>query len=549
MAKDTEIYDRAMTLSKRSYVPPEQATALSTRAMDRARWLAREGRRSAVALSSVVRALGAPCFAAFDEHVAVLLEVATSKHAAWPGRDAAVDVLIENHTSWSASSGLILDAIDDEETPWGYRLVLTACCGPEGAHRLAEMLPRTRFDETRLRAKVQQTILVLADELDVTELLDILYEGLRWDARASMIRDLPERLDLISWVQAHSDEDVELDVRRAALGWLAKTWQGEPPELEPELANALLDPAFPDDLSERVAQSLAERGTRASLEGLVAAATERQGSVRYAARLAIQKIEARLPVDQRVSGGLSVSLEPELGGALSQSHGARQGDLSIDADPSAVSALVPASQGALVAPTSRNDLMLSRWTQIAPAPRKTPLALRAAVGIWGGSWAFPAVWAVLAAINLFTILGILTGAGGAFAQFFVSFWTYYVGALAVCTFTVFFSKRGKALTQGHAHIASIVQREAKGSRWRIESTHGNSEFFVKGRKTLDDTLPVLYDSTRGKITSNELAYFADVDERGNLSLARTPYAFVLALPLLTYGSLIAMISLAIASAS
>jgi hypothetical protein len=60
---------------------------------------------------------------------------------------------------------------------------------------------------------------------------------------------------------------------------------------------------------------------------------------------------------------------------------------------------------------------------------------------------------------------------------------------------------------------------------------------------------VLYDSSRGKITSNELAYFADVDERGNLSLARTPYAFILALPFITYGSFFAMIALAIMSVS
>ena len=548
MANNDEIHDRAVLLSKRSSVSAQEVVALSEHAMERARCLVLEGTRASVALTSIVRALGAPCFASFDEHAVVLLEVATSESAPWSARDAAVDVLIENHVSWSASARDVLEAIDDEKTPWGYRLVLTACCGAEGAQRLAEMLPRTRFDETRLRAKVQHSILVLADELDVTDLLDILYDGLRWDARASMIRELPARADLIPWVQAHIDADIELDVRRAALGWLAMVWAGEPAELEPSLADALLDPAFPDDLGERVAQSLAVHGTRASLEGLVAAATERQGAVRYAARLAIQKIEARLPVDQRVSGGLSISLEPELGGALSPSSGAQQGDLSVDADPDAVGALVPSSPnaGALTA-GSRNDVMLARWTQIAPAPRKTPLSLRTAVGVWGGSWSFPAVWSVLALLNIATVLGILTGAGGVFAQFFASFWIYYALALIVSTFNLFGSKRRKALTHGRAHIASIVQREPKGSRWRIESTQGNAEFFVKGRKALGDTLPVLFDSGRGKITSRELAYFAEVDERGNLSLAQTPYAFVIALPFITYGSFIIMIALAIIS--
>ena len=192
--------------------------------------------------------------------------------------------------------------------------------------------------------------------------------------------------------------------------------------------------------------------------------------------------------------------------------------------------------------------MLARWTQIAPAPRKTPLALRTAIGVWGGSWSFPIVWLGLLVFNVFGILIVLGGGGSSLGQFLLSTWSYYLVALCACTFTMLFSKRRKALREGDATIASLVNRSSKGSRWRVETTTGNSEFIVKGRKTLSDTLPVLLDSNRGKITSSELAQFADIDAGGNLVLARSLSSLVLTLPVLTYGSLIALIVAAIASA-
>ncbi len=486
---------------------------------------------------AVLHELANPAYIEFPQHIHAMLSIMRQEEVAWSVRDYCSDLLIAVGGQWESAQDALLEALDDERMPWGYRLVLTGCCGAEGVARLGDMLARTRFEETRLRARVQQTILRFDSTLDVTELLDTLYEGLRWDARASMIMEMPsQRLDIAPWI-AHQMEDAPGGLRAVAASWLIGVWSGGDPDIEAALAACVASPDVEDDERARVARALANHASRASLEALATALSETSSrDLRYACGLAIRAIDERHPVMPGAQGALSVALEEQVQGALTQSGSAGHGDLT-DAERAGELVWRDDPEDAL-APRDALARVASLWDRIGAGPRKLPLAVRVRTYV-NQSALHWVLWASMALLNLPLLL---IGVTDAEAMFFVTMiLTFYVqGPLFLLLLAMgFLSSDAATLRNGRPVIATLTSRVGRTSHWRLELPEGNRDFSLKNAPE-GDTLPVLSHNAK-MLPITRFTRFASLDQYGGFT---TPtgldrYAWVIPLfTLLSYATIV-----------
>jgi hypothetical protein len=493
---------------------------------------------------AVLHELANPAYADFPAHVHALLSVMRQSEVAWPVRDYCSDLMIAVGAQWRGVQAELLEAIDDEEMPWGYRLVLTGCCGAEGADRLRGMLARTRFDETRLRARVQQTILRFDSTLDVTSLLDALYDGLRWDARASMIMEMPsQRRDVAPWVARQMD-GAPGGLRAVAASWLIEVWWRGDPEIEAALAACVASPDVEDDERARIARALANHATRASLEALATALSETSSrDLRYACGLAIRAIDDRHPVMPGAQGALSVALEEQVQGALTQTSAAGQGDLT---DAARASELAVREADGALANLDPLAQVASRWDRIGAGPRKLPLAVRVRTYVNQGAFHW-VLWAGLALLNL---LMLLVGVGDAEAMFVLTLMaSFYIhGPLFLVLLVLgFLSSDAATLRNGRPVIATLTARVGRTSHWRLELPDGNREFTLKNAPE-GDTLPVLSHGNK-TLPITRFTRFASLDHHGAFTTPTGLDRYAWAIPLFTILSYATIIAWGLAAIS
>ena len=494
---------------------------------------------------AILHELANPAYAGFPAHVHAMLSIMAQDEVSWPVRDYCSDLLIAVGAQWHDVQGALLAAIDDEEMPWGYRLVLTGCCGADGIVRLRDMLARTRFDETRLRARVQQTILSFDSTLDVTSLLDALYDGLRWDARATMIMEMPsQRADIAPWV-ARQMSDAPGGLRAVAASWLIDVWSGGDPEIEAALAACVASPDVEDDERARVARALATHATRASLEALATALSETSSrDLRYACGLAIRAIDDRHPVMPGAQGALSVAVEEQVQGALTQTSAAGQGDLT-DAARASELALRDDPDGAL-APRDTLAHVASRWDRIGAGPRKLPLAVR--VRTYVNQSAFH--WMLWASLALLNLLLLSVGVADAEAMFFLTILStlYVQGPLFLVLVAMgLLSSDAATLRNGRPVIATLTSRVGRTSHWRLELPDGNRDFTMKNAPE-GDTLPVLSHGAR-TLPITRFTRFASLDRHGAFTTPTGLDRYSWAIPLFTLLSYATIMALGIATLS
>ncbi len=492
-----------------------------------------EGKATPGDVFSILHELANPAYAPFASHVEAIAALLRAPWVSWPIRDYCSDLLAACGGQWADGQQALLEAIDDEETPWGYRLVLTGCCGEEGARRLEEMLPRTKFEETRLRAKVQQTILRLADQVDVTSLLDTLYDGLRWDARASMIMEMPtHRASLAPWVARQMD-GAPAGLRAVASTWLVEVWGGGDPEIEAALAGCVSSPDVDVANRAQCARALGSHGTRASLEALASALSSTSSrDLGYACGLAIRSIDDRHPIAVGVQGGLSVALEEQVQGALSQAASAGRGDLTDSALPgsSLVTYDAPESELAL---SGRRELVASRWDRLGAGPRKLPLAVRLRVYLNRGLFS----WGLWLAMGLWNVVLLFLGFEDVETMLLLTIVSsFYVQLpLFVCLLGFgFLSRDGATLRRGRPVLATLMARVGRTSHWRLELPDGNREFPLRGVQE-GDTLPVLYHGHKILPLTRFMRY-AGLDEHGTLTTPSGIARYSWALPVFAVSS-------------